>query len=142
MFLAERPRWLGPTQEPVRLAMSGEPHSIGGEYTLVASTVFSRRPPPCASQLPTTSSVLPALLLLAVSTKLMPTSNALSRMVKLVGSSGSQEKFTEPRPSGPIWTPVLPNFRNLTVMRVPRIFVLRVGRARQAVKARTAGATP
>src|ERR1044072_9246453 len=69
-------------------------------YSLAASTVRSRRPPPCANQRPRMFSVAPSPCFqpytLAVSEKLMPCSCALSMIAKLSSSDVSGPKFMVP----------------------------------------------
>ena len=76
-------------------------HSPMSPYSLVAITVFSRRPPPWLNQRPTISSVAPRPLerpyTLAESKKLIPASNPASMIENEVGSSVSGPKFMVPR---------------------------------------------
>src|SRR5450756_1736432 len=75
--------------------------SVMPPYSLVASTVFSRRSPPLANQRPRISSVQPRCSVppytLAVSKKLIPASWAKSMMEWAAGSSVCGPKFMVPR---------------------------------------------
>src|SRR6476659_5758550 len=82
-------------------------------YTLVASTTFSRRPPPCANQRPRICSVHPSPIFhpytFAVSKKFSPNSSARSMIAKLSASVVSGPKFMVPRQSRLTLTPERPS---------------------------------
>src|SRR6476620_3014630 len=82
-------------------------------YTFVASTTFSRRPPPCANQRPRICSVHPSPSFhpytFAVSKKFNPSSSARSMIAKLSASVVSGPKFMVPRQSRLTLTPERPS---------------------------------
>src|SRR5678815_1977086 len=105
-------------------------HSPISPYTFVASTTFSRRPPPCANQSPRIRSVTPSPFFQpytsAVSKRLIPSSSARSMIAKLSFGPACGPKFIVPSASRLTLRPVPVSYTHLRAHETPEHLVCRL----------------